>query len=79
MLDIGLASETLKIVLSKYNYQNLDELPEFVDQNTTTEFMCKQVFDDMSAALAGKFIGQLKVQLAESHAAWASYAGTITQ
>lgn len=77
VIDIGLAGETLKGVLAKYNYKNLDDIPEFANQNTTTEFMCKQVFDDMRTVLAGKFVGKMKVQLAESHSAWASYTGSV--
>lgn len=77
MVDIGEASNVLKEVLSKYNYKNLDELEEFRGQNTTTEFMSKQVFDGVAARFKGKFKGEIRVQLAESHAAWASYTGTI--
>jgi 6-pyruvoyltetrahydropterin/6-carboxytetrahydropterin synthase len=77
VVDIGAASEALKGVLAKYNYRNLDELPEFAGQNTTTEFMCKQVFDGLCAAFAGKFSGRIKVVLAESHTAWASFSGAV--
>lgn len=78
VIDIGVASETLKKVISVYNYTNLDDLPQFSGQNTTTEFMCKQVFDALAAELAGKFRGQIRVRLAESHIAWASYCGSLT-
>jgi 6-pyruvoyl-tetrahydropterin synthase len=77
VVDIGMASETLKKVLSKYDYKNLDDLPDLANQNTTTEYMCKTVFDDMSAAFHGKFSGQIKVRIAESHAAWASFTGPV--
>lgn len=77
VIDIGFASVTLKNVLSDYNYKNLDDVAAFADQNTTTEFMCKQIFDDMRTALSGKFSGNMKVRLAESHAAWASYTGSM--
>lgn len=77
VVDIGEASTVLKEVLSKYNYSNLDELDQFKGQNTTTEFMCKQVFDGIAAKFSGKFTGEICVKLAESHAAWASYTGTV--
>lgn len=77
VVDIGKASTVLKEVLGRYNYRNLDELEEFKGQNTTTEFMCKQVFDNVAAKFRGKFVGEIRVQLAESHAAWASYTGKI--
>lgn len=77
VIDIGYASNMLKEVLSLYNYRNLDELDRFKGQNTTTEFMCKQVFDGIAARVQGKFSGEIRVQLSESHAAWGSYAGSV--
>lgn len=77
VVDIGEAMTILKEVLSKYNYKNLDELNQFQGENTTTEFMCKQVFDGVAAKLRGRFVGEIRVQLAESHAAWASYTGRV--
>ncbi|MGO1427125.1 MAG: 6-pyruvoyl trahydropterin synthase family protein, partial [Halomonas sp.] len=43
VIDIGLASETVKSVLAGYNFQNLDEVSEFKGKNTTTEFMAKVI------------------------------------
>lgn len=77
VVDIGEASTALKEVLAEYNYKNLDELSKFKGQNTTTEFMCKQVFDGVAAHFKGSFIGEIRVQLAESHAAWGSYTGRV--
>lgn len=77
VVDIGKASQVLKTVLSKYHYKNLDEFNEFKGQNTTTEFMCKQVFDGVAASFKGTFKGDIRVQMAESHAAWASYTGNV--
>lgn len=77
VVDIGQASTVLKSVLAKYHYKNLDELPQFSGLNTTTEFMCKRVFDGVCDQMRGKFAGEIRVQLAESHAAWGSYTGTL--
>ena len=84
VIDIGLASETVKEALAGYNYRNLDEVSEFTGQNTTTEFMAKLVFDRMAAAIHGGRLGEtgegivsLKVTLSESHIAWASYHAGI--
>ncbi|KAL7537762.1 hypothetical protein ACHAXR_008041 [Thalassiosira sp. AJA248-18] len=83
VIDIGLASELLADVLKKYNYKNLDEVfGEGV--MTTTEFMCKTIFDGMVEKLKEKygadgdengFKGWIKVSLWESHKAWASFDG----
>lgn len=84
VIDIGLASETVKEVLAHYNFQNLDDVSEFKGRNTTTEFMAKVVFDQLAAAIkAGKMgttaqgLTHMEVKLHESHVAWASYEGEL--
>lgn len=78
VVDIGEASAVLKDVLGKYNFKNLDEVEEFKGVNTTTEFMCKRVFDDIATRYKGKFVGEVRIQMSESHTAWASFTGTVT-
>jgi len=84
VIDIGLASETVKEVLADYNYRNLDEVSEFTGQNTTTEFMAKVIFDQLAAAIktgrmgeTAKGLTQMEIKLHESHVAWASYEGAL--
>ena len=81
VIDIGVASDMVAEVLKKYNYKNLDEVfGEGV--MTTTEFMCKEIFDGVVEKLKekyddeeGGFKGWIKVSLWESHKAWASFEG----
>ena len=55
VIDIGAAHDALKAVLQPINYKNLDEVPEFEGENTTTEFLTKHVFDHLAdAARDGK-------------------------
>lgn len=84
IVDIGLASDTLKAVLKPFNFKNLDDLPEFRGRNTTTEFMARQIFDRMQQAIkagqlgpTGNGLTHMKVMLGESHVAWASYEGSL--
>ena len=84
VIDIGLASQALKDLLSPLNYRNLDELPDFAGQNTTTEFMAKVIFDRMAARIAEGALGEsakglsgLKITLWESHVAWAAFEGPL--
>ena len=84
VVDIGRAHEVLKSVLQPLNYRNLDELPEFKGKNTTTEFLAKYVFDNLaSAARAGELgregheLGAIRVRIAESHVARASYEAPL--
>lgn len=84
VIDIGLASETVKEVLAGYNFYNLDDISAFRGKNTTTEFMAKVVFDQLAEGIkAGKMgttaqgITHMEVKLHESHVAWASYEGAL--
>ncbi|WP_447555618.1 6-pyruvoyl trahydropterin synthase family protein [Vreelandella sp. EE22] len=84
VIDIGLASETVKAVLADYNLQNLDDVPAFKDKNTTTEFMAGVIFDALAKAIKDGKMGttaqgltHMEVKLHESHVAWASYEGAL--
>jgi len=84
IVDIGLASEVLKDVVGAFNMKNLDDIEAFRGRNTTTEFMARQVFDGMAAAIeagrlgkTGKGLTAMKVTLGESHVAWASFHGSL--
>ena len=84
VVDIGRASAALHAVLAELNYRNLDDEPAFEGRNTTTEFLARVVFDRMVARIASGELGeaahgltQMRVTLAESHVASASYEGAI--
>lgn len=84
VVDIGRASETLRSVLSKLAFQNLDEVPELHGVNTTTEYMARFVFQKMAAAAkdgalgpGGESVRSMKVTLHESHVAWAAYESEL--
>lgn len=77
VIDIGKALDILSRVLKRYNLQNLDDV--FPGKTmTTTEFMCKQIHDDIQQLLESEckdFKGAVRVKLWESHKAWATYTG----
>ena len=84
VVDIGCAIDVLKATLKVVNYKNLDEMAEFKGQNTTTEFLAKYVFDKLaSGARAGELgregreLGAIRVKIAESHVARASYEAPL--
>lgn len=84
VVDIARAGEELKAVLGKLNYRNLDELAEFDGQNTTTEFLAREIHRRLVAAIHDGRLGpgapgcaSLEVTLRESHVAWASYEGAV--
>ncbi|MEM0924255.1 MAG: 6-carboxytetrahydropterin synthase [Pseudomonadota bacterium] len=84
VVDIGRAHETLKAVLVPLNYANLDALPEFKGVKTTTEFLCRHIFDAMAGAARDGRLGpgsdglaKIRVTLNESHVARAWFEGAV--
>lgn len=84
VIDIGRAHDALKATLAPLNYQNLDELPQFAGENTTTEFLCKHVFDAMAQAAregllgpGGEGVAKIRVAIEESHVARAWYEAAL--
>lgn len=84
VVDIGRAHDALKATLGPLNYQNLDEIPEFAGQQTTTEFLSKHIFDRMAAAARNGDLGpgsegivKIRVMLHESHVARAWFEGPV--
>ncbi len=84
VVDIGRAHDALKATLQPLNYQNLDEVPAFAGRNTTTEFMCRHIFDAMASAAQDGRLGpgsegvrRVRVTLHESHVARAWFEGPI--
>jgi 6-pyruvoyltetrahydropterin/6-carboxytetrahydropterin synthase len=84
VVDIGRAAAALHQVLADLNYRNLDELPAFAGQNTSTEFLARVVFDALVAAIGRGDLGpgasgleRIRVTLHESHIASAAFEGRI--
>jgi 6-pyruvoyl-tetrahydropterin synthase len=84
VVDIGRAHDALKATLEPLNYRNLDELPQFAGQNTTTEFLSRHIFDAMAGAARGGALGpggegvaRIRVTLHESHVARAWFEGAV--
>lgn len=84
VVDIGLASATLKAVLAELDFRNLDDEAAFSGENTTTEFLARTVFDRLVAAIRDGRLGEgarglerLSVTLHESHVAWASFEAAV--
>ena len=77
VIDIGGAAHILKRIVSALNFKNLDDLEEMKGKITTTEFLAHFIHQKVSLDPSLKFKGDLKVDLGESHIAWASYAAHI--
>jgi 6-pyruvoyl-tetrahydropterin synthase len=84
VIDIGRAHDALKAMLGPMNYSNLDDIPEFKGQNTTTEFLSKHIYDGLAKAARAGELGRpgrelkaLRITLSESHVARASYEAPL--
>jgi 6-pyruvoyl-tetrahydropterin synthase len=84
VVDIGAALDVLNKTLKPLAYQDLDTLPQFKGVLTTTEFLCKYIFDAMVKAAQdgalgedGRGLSKIRVTLHETDLARAAYEGTI--
>ncbi|MBO0763871.1 MAG: 6-carboxytetrahydropterin synthase [Hyphomicrobiaceae bacterium] len=84
VVDIGAALEVLKATLKPLAYQNLDALPQFKGKLTTTEFLCRYVFDAMAKAAGEGALGEdartlakIRVTLSETDLARAWFEGPV--
>jgi 6-pyruvoyl-tetrahydropterin synthase len=79
--DIGRAGDALKAVLAELDYRNLDEVPAFRGQNTTTEFLAGEIWRRLAERVRAGALGpgtagalaSLRIVLHESPEAWAAY------
>lgn len=84
VVDIGRALDVLKDTLKPLNYSNLDDHPAFKGMNTTTEFLTKYIFDQLTSAARagtlgrdGKELNAIRITISESHVARAWYEAAI--
>lgn len=84
VVDIGRATDALRAVLAPLEYRNLDELPEFTGQNTTTEFLAAHIHRELSRHCQGTGLGRdaaaivsMRITLSESHVARAWYEAPV--
>ena len=77
VVDIGLLRTVLRETLAPLDYQNLDEVPALVGENTTTEFLCRWIHQALGRRLGPRPDARLRVTLVESPNAWAGYEGDL--
>ncbi len=85
VVDIGAALDVLNKTLKPLAYQNLDTLAQFNGKLTTTEFLCRHIFDAVSQAARdgalgedGKRLSRIRVTLHETDLARAWFEGPIS-
>lgn len=85
VVDIGAALDVLNTTLKPLAYKNLDEIAEFKGKLTTTEFLCRHIFERIrDAARAGalgedgKGLSRIRVTLTETDLARAWCEGGLS-
>jgi 6-pyruvoyl-tetrahydropterin synthase len=73
VIDIGLAHTIVKEIVQQLDYKNLDDLEIFKDKLTTTEFVAKYIFDEVSKKTKPFFLGKIGVSIKENPNAWAGF------
>jgi 6-pyruvoyl-tetrahydropterin synthase len=84
VVDIGRAHDALKAALKPLNYANLDDAPATKGELTTTEWLCKHIFDSVAGAAKRGDLGpgsegveRIRVTLNESHVAKAWFEAAL--
>lgn len=84
VVDIGRAARALRDALAPLDYRNLDEHPDLAGKLTTTEFLCRHVFEALATARVRGELGpgaagieRLRVTLGESPVARAWYEAPL--
>ena len=84
VLDIAAAHAALRKALDPLTYRNLDVIPELKGALTTTEYLCKFIFDKLAGAARagelgeeGRRLAKIRVTLHETDLASASYEGPV--
>jgi 6-pyruvoyl-tetrahydropterin synthase len=84
VVDIGAALDVLNRTLKPLAYQNLDALEEFKGVLTTTEYLCRYVFNAMAKAARegalgedGKGLAKIRVSLQETDLARACFEAPL--
>jgi 6-pyruvoyl-tetrahydropterin synthase len=84
VVDIAAAQEVLEAALKPLAYQNLDALPQFKGKLTTSEFLCRYIFDCVAAAARGGALGEdgkglakIRVIVHETDLARALFEGSL--
>ena len=84
VVDIGAVLDVLNRTLKPLAYKNLDEIAEFKGRLTTTEFLCRHIFDAIAAAARdgelgddGLGLARIRGTLSETDLARAWFEGPV--
>ena len=77
LFDITRLQSALGELTSRLHYQDLDEVADLANRNTTAETLAQYVFERIATSMAGQGLVSLVVRVWESPDAYASYTGEL--
>ncbi len=72
-IDFRNLREIANKFIEKFDHANLNDLPEFREQNPTTENIARIIFEKFEDAINGELVQVKEVRVGESDGNWASY------
>lgn len=72
-VDFILLKEKVKSILSKLDYQNINEVPPFDEKNPSAENIAKWVFDQLASELNSEIVRVKRVEIKEFDDCGAAY------
>lgn len=77
LCDLGLLQRRVDEVVAELHYQDLDELPNLRERNTTIEMLARYVFERLAPALGGQQLAELSVRVWESPTAFGAFTASL--
>ncbi len=65
-VDFGIIKQALKSVLDKYDHKFLNDLPEYQNQNPTSEHLARDIHANLSARLDSDTCKVIEIEIWES-------------
>jgi 6-pyruvoyltetrahydropterin/6-carboxytetrahydropterin synthase len=72
-MDFKTLKEIVNKFVEKFDHANLNELPEFRDNNPTTENIARIIFEGLEKIINGELVSIKRVSVGETENSWASY------
>lgn len=78
IVDFAGAQSALGMIIAELNFKNLDTVPALRGKNTTTEWLCRWIHEQVAERMRKVFQGQLIVCLRESPVAETRYEAAVS-
>lgn len=77
LFDVTVLQDAAGDVLASWNYQDLDELPDFAERNTTVETVARTLYERVAPQLHDRGLSSLVARVWESPVVYGAYEGDL--